>query len=218
MKRHLSEERFERIKTYIDEHYEEPQDNTPVVYEDAEAPDIQNEKTPHPIMLRGARRALGRKPMKAASLHLREDSAAFTGMASAAASPAPSNAAEKRSLKDVVSQVSETFQESLFRRIDERGMKDQEVYKSANLDKKLFSKIRKNRDYHPSKNTALALSVALHLTLDETKDLIGRAGYAFSPSEKFDLIIRFYIEEENYDIFEINEALYDFEQPLLGGN
>ncbi len=216
MKRHLSEERFARIKTYIDEHYEAPQDKAPVAYEDAEAMSPQSANTSHPIMLRGARRALGRKPMKASVHRAREDGAAFMGMASAAAAPA--DTAEKRSLKDVVSQVSETFQESLFRRIDERGMKDQEVYKSANLDKKLFSKIRKNRDYHPSKNTALALSVALHLTLDETKDLIGRAGYAFSPSEKFDLIIRFYIEEQNYDIFEINEALYDFEQPLLGGS
>ena len=218
----LSEARYSRIEAYIDEHYVQetldaeytgPYEPTgDEVCEGAAAPvddgeadvEMPSPISSHHLLLRGARRAFGKSKMKAESSAPMEE-LRFAGMA-----------ASKRDLKDVVAQAAETFQESLFRWIDERGMKDPEVYKKANLDKKLFSKIKKNKDYHPSKNTALALSIALRLNLDETKDLIGRAGYAFSPSEKFDLIIRFYIEEENYDIFEINEALYDFEQPLLG--
>lgn len=121
-----------------------------------------------------------------------------------------------RSLDDLMANVSETWQESLFRLIDEKGYTDTEVYKRANVDRKLFSKIRSNAEYQPKKITAVAFALALKLSLDETKDLLGRAGYALSPSSRFDLIIEYFIGQEVYDTYTINLALFEHKQPLLG--
>ena len=125
-------------------------------------------------------------------------------------------AAPKRSLDDVVKNIGETWQESLLRLITEKGYSDTEVYKRANLDRKLFSKIRSNKNYQPKKNTAVAFALALRLNLDETRDFLRRAGYAFSPSSIFDLIIEYSIDHGIYDLMLINGALFDHDQPQLG--
>jgi hypothetical protein len=122
----------------------------------------------------------------------------------------------RRSLQDVMSQVGESFQECLLRLIDERGFTDAQVYKRANIDRKLFSKIRCNPDYIPRRKTIISLAVAMELNIDEMTDLLLKAGIALSPGSKFDLIIRYCVENQIYDSMTINAILFDYDQPLLG--
>ena len=124
--------------------------------------------------------------------------------------------AMSRSLSDLLDEIDDTFSEALLRLIDAKGKTDPEVYKRANIDRKLFSKIRNNPQYQPSKTTALAFAVALELNLDETRDFIGRAGFAISHSSKLDIIVEYFIKRGEYDIFLINDTLFSFNQPLLG--
>ena len=130
---------------------------------------------------------------------------------------APMAASKAISLEDMLKKADAGFTETLLRRIDESGCKDSYIYKKANLTKQHFSKIRNDLHYKPKKTTAVALALALELDIDDTNDLISRAGYTLSFSSKFDLIIRYFIQQKNYDVLSINTVLYDFDQPLLGG-
>lgn len=147
-----------------------------------------------------------------------ESSPAYSGR-EASSAPVHAQSAPgmySRSLKDVIDQAGETFQESLLRMIDQRGLTDTQVYKRANMDRRLFSKIRSNPNYNPKRQTAISLGLALELNMDEMRDLLGKAGIALSPSSKFDLIISYCIQNRIYDIIRINAILFDYDQPLLG--
>lgn len=121
-------------------------------------------------------------------------------------------------LDNRLDEIDEGFSKTLLRLIEESGEKNSTIYHRANVDKRLFSKIKNNVHYHPSKNIAIAFAIALKLNLDETEDLISRAGYALSRSIVFDLIIEYCISKKIYNIFTINEILYDKDQDLLGSS
>ena len=125
-------------------------------------------------------------------------------------------AAAADGLSEALLNLDESFSEMLLRKIDEKGMKDSECYKKANLDRKLFSKIRSDRLYRPSKQTAVAFAFALELPPAEAESLLKKAGFAFSKSNKADVIAEYFLTKGRFDLNELNEALFAYDQPLIG--
>lgn len=129
---------------------------------------------------------------------------------------AKANRTDSSDLSEMLENLDAGFSETLLQLIDRTGRKDSEIYRKANVDRKLFSKIRNNADYRPSKTTALAFAFALELDIDETRDFIARAGFALSRSSKFDVIVEYFLLNGKYNINELNEVLFAFDQPLVG--
>ena len=184
----VSEQLLGGVQSYIDEHY------------------VEKHRQPRRQLLDIERQALSDEDMIDQSMPIISEM-----LVPSVAESATSN------LDTLIGNLDEPFSATLLRLIDATGRKDAEIYRQANIDRRLFSKIRSNADYAPSKPTVLAFAIALELTLAETSDLLTRAGFALSHSRKFDVIVEYFIQSRKYDIFEINEVLFSYDQPLLGG-
>lgn len=201
----LSEKLFHSVQSFIDETY--IQEKSLEEYGVTDKHDVRE------LELLQLRESMSRRRRAELDFNLLQTEACIGALEKKSIAPA----AAPRKLEDLMKEIDETFSEALIRLIDQKGLKDPDVYKKANIDRKFFSKIKNNKNYKPSKSTCVAFAIALELNLDETRDLIGKAGYALTHSSKFDIIIEYFILEGNYNTFEINEVLFAFEQPLIGG-
>ena len=193
----LSEKLFRSVASYIDEHYIENRllDEYGLTAEDA----VREQELRHIRRMQSRRRQAERM--------IRCEAECF------AAPCAPA----KADLEKLLKEADAGFSETLLKLIDRSGKKDSEIYKKANVDRKLFSKIKNNPQYRPSKPTALAFALALELDLQETQDFIGRAGYTLTHSSQFDIIVEYFIVNKNYNIIELDIVLFDYDQPQIGG-
>jgi len=218
----ISEGLLGAIESYIDEHYVEESVYKRHLLRDARRrslPDTDEMSADMPIYESAYGLDMPPGMPTAAPTSTRAEivhTAFMPGMGAAFAAKARAVPAAA-SIDELVGNLDESFSATLLRLIDTTGRKDVEVYRRANIDRRLFSKIRSNENYVPTKATVLAFAIALELTLDQTADLLARAGFALSPSRKFDVIVEYFIQSRNYDIFEINNVLFAYDQPLLGG-
>ena len=196
-KKTLSADLRSGIDSYLQSHYEPPFE--PAVFEECIAGKaaVPPRQIARKTSAKRLEKAAMRQPMHSAA---RE---------AAAPAPVPSD------LDHALDMLDESFQQMLLRKIDEKGMKDSECYKRAGVDRKLFSKIRSNPQYKPKKSTAIAFCMALELPLEETKEMLMKAGYALSRSSKADVIVEYFILNRRYDINELNIALYEYDQPII---
>lgn len=193
----VSEQLMGEVESYIDEHYVDTH------YHERHRQFSETESIPLPD-------AKGAPNLP--------NAAGLPGMKALRTSPAPYAAPSMAGTfpDGLIAHLDEPFSDTLFKLIDAKGKTDVEVYKKANIDRKLFSKIRSVKGYTPKKATILALAIALELSLQETDDLLKRAGYALSHASKFDVIVEYFIINGKYNIFDINEVLFQYDQPLLG--
>ena len=208
----LSEELFHNVASYVDENYviEKTLDEYGI---------IRNHHAREPEYTQIFRELSSKyNPCKFAAPQENRVDASIPPMASVveSASNIAKNAFNSDQLKDLLAATDAGFTETLLKLIDKTGKKDSDIYKKANIDRKLFSKIRNNLNYKPTKPTALAFAIALELDLDETKDFIARAGYTLTHSSKFDIIVEYFIVTKNYNVFELDAVLFEYDQPLIG--
>lgn len=199
----LSSKLFHSVESYIDENY--------ILDKTLDEYGIENKRNIREAQLEQIQRELNlqrRLRMKAELEDLAVCSSVVMG------APAPS--AAPIDWDELLDETDAGFSETLLKLIDKTGKKDSDIYKKANVDRKLFSKIRNNPAYKPSKITAVAFALALELNLEETQNFIGRAGYTLSHSSKFDIIIEYFIVNKNYNVFEIDAVLFRYDQPLIG--
>ena len=194
----LSEKLFQNVASYIDEHY------------------VDSRNFTYGTLDESRRRIRRRREMEICECTEALEEMPTVGGPKKLLPCAPMAMSKAMSLEDMLGQTDAGFTETLLNLIDKTGKKDSEIYKKANISKQHFSKIRNNPHYQPTKATAIAFALALELDIDQTNDLIGRAGYTLTRSSRFDLIIQYFIEQKNYNIVEINIALYEFDQSLLG--
>ena len=194
----LSEKLFQSVASYIDEYYVDAHDGCSGFLEE----NRRRIRRRREMEVCESSTILGNIPTRAAMDELRPC--------------APMATSKAMSLEGMLRHTDAGFAETLLKLIDKTGKKDSEIYNRANVSRQHFSKIRNNPDYRPTKPTAIAFAIALELDMEQTMDLIGRAGYTLTNSSKFDVIIRFFIESKNYNMMDINTALFEFDQNLLG--